>query len=416
MFGGKIRNGFVVGGMVILLFSLGINLAVYAASFDSKTALRFDGSNDMVLVTDDGTLDFAGGFTVEAWIKPYSLGSGMGYKDIVGGFASAEDPSPAYWHIYLKNTDYSQWGFSVCTEGPGCNAAQSASGALVVDTWTHLAGVFTDDATIKIYQNGQFVTETAHFGSVSAVNYMKIGLWETAFNGWIDEVRIWNYARSPQEIQAGLYHLLTGTDAGLVAYYRFDEGSGQVIHDRSNSGLDGQLGYSLQGDVRDPIFETGLAPLFYVMDQYFVTTDYGYYLDDDFYRCQEIRPSVSPLAAVEFYIYINGNPGNLVFSLRNAADQELQQITPLIGTVPGIHWMMVNLTETELLIPGEKYKLCLSTDQNYSVSDGYAWYGHMTSTYPCADCSANVPITDFDFNFRTLALPVDPVYLPIIFR
>jgi C-terminal processing protease CtpA/Prc len=41
----------------------------------------------------------------------------------------------------------------------------------------------------------------------------------------LDEIRIWNVARSPAEIQATLNKSLTGKEPGLVAYWQFDDGT-----------------------------------------------------------------------------------------------------------------------------------------------------------------------------------------------
>ncbi|MBI5762590.1 MAG: thrombospondin type 3 repeat-containing protein [Planctomycetes bacterium] len=45
-------------------------------------------------------------------------------------------------------------------------------------------------------------------------------------DGKIEELRIWNIARSQSDIQSTMNRRLTGLEPGLVAYYRFDEGSG----------------------------------------------------------------------------------------------------------------------------------------------------------------------------------------------
>jgi hypothetical protein len=58
------------------------------------------------------------------------------------------------------------------------------------------------------------------------------------FHGKIDEVRLWNVARSPQEIQAAMTLTLTGREPGLVAYWDFDSQSAQ---DHSPRGNDGNL-------------------------------------------------------------------------------------------------------------------------------------------------------------------------------
>ena len=45
------------------------------------------------------------------------------------------------------------------------------------------------------------------------------------FDGVIDEVRLWDTARSADEIQDNLYKTLTGTEEDLAVYYTFEEGS-----------------------------------------------------------------------------------------------------------------------------------------------------------------------------------------------
>ncbi|MHC4941949.1 MAG: GDSL-type esterase/lipase family protein [Planctomycetota bacterium] len=57
-----------------------------------------------------------------------------------------------------------------------------------------------------------------------------------SFNGFIDELRIWNTARSAQQIAASFRRILPAHKAGLVAYYRFEEGEGAFVHDSSSAG------------------------------------------------------------------------------------------------------------------------------------------------------------------------------------
>jgi hypothetical protein len=56
------------------------------------------------------------------------------------------------------------------------------------------------------------------------------------FSGVIDELRIWNIARTEADIRSTMNRLLTGTEANLVGYWRFDETSGTTFADRSPSG------------------------------------------------------------------------------------------------------------------------------------------------------------------------------------
>ena len=57
----------------------------------------------------------------------------------------------------------------------------------------------------------------------------------------IDEVQIWNTARTAEEIGADMMGPLAGTEAGLAAYYRMTDGSGALVTDDSGHGWTGQL-------------------------------------------------------------------------------------------------------------------------------------------------------------------------------
>ena len=74
------------------------------------------------------------------------------------------------------------------------------------------------------------------------------------FDGDIDEVRFWDRARTPAEIQGSMSKRLTGSEAGLIGYWRFDEGSGQLASDASPTGAHAGLGMLAVTDARDPIW------------------------------------------------------------------------------------------------------------------------------------------------------------------
>ena len=56
---------------------------------------------------------------------------------------------------------------------------------------------------------------------------------DNGFTGKMDEVRIWNVARTAAELSENYKLILKGTEAGLVAYYHFDEGTGTIAKDSS---------------------------------------------------------------------------------------------------------------------------------------------------------------------------------------
>ncbi|MCI0578866.1 MAG: LamG domain-containing protein, partial [Chloroflexi bacterium] len=221
-------------------------------------ALRFDGTDDFVSVADSGDFDFNTAFTVEAWIYPTSLVSSGDFAAIVQG-ANSEPPfSGGAWVLLLDNADHSDWGLSVCV--PSCNSAGSGVGNLQTNQWQHIAGVY-DGSQIAIFRNGQFIASQPHSGDVSDVNFVLIGIWIETFRGQIDEVRLWNVARSQTEIQNDMNRLLNGNEFGLVGYWRFDEGSGQAALDSTSNGNNGKLGSTPGNDGNDPAWIVSDAPI-----------------------------------------------------------------------------------------------------------------------------------------------------------
>jgi hypothetical protein len=65
----------------------------------------------------------------------------------------------------------------------------------------------------------------------------------------MDEVTLWHRTFTDLEIQAMMNHPLTGTEAGLIGCWSFDEADGDVATDITGFGHDGAL---LNGTLRLP--------------------------------------------------------------------------------------------------------------------------------------------------------------------
>jgi hypothetical protein len=57
----------------------------------------------------------------------------------------------------------------------------------------------------------------------------------------MDEVRIWNKARTQAEIQADMNHPLTGSEMGLVGYWQFNENTGNTVTDLAGNDNNGTI-------------------------------------------------------------------------------------------------------------------------------------------------------------------------------
>ena len=76
------------------------------------------------------------------------------------------------------------------------------------------------------------------------------------FKGELDEIRIWNNVRTPEQIRAFMCRQLDNptSETNLVGYWRFDEGYGQIAHDYSRYNHQGRLGSISAPDDDDPLW------------------------------------------------------------------------------------------------------------------------------------------------------------------
>jgi len=109
-------------------------------------------------------------------------------------------------------------------------------------TWTHVAATY-DGATVKLYVNGVLDTATpfplgSHntTGTNWRIGLSSVGSFEP-FSGLIDEVRVWNVARSPTEIVDTMNGCVAGNVNALVANYRLDDGPGSDFAKDSSGSL-----------------------------------------------------------------------------------------------------------------------------------------------------------------------------------
>jgi len=91
--------------------------------------------------------------------------------------------------------------------------------------------------------------------SETVVNVNDVQNYRYPFAGSVDEVRVWNRARSAEEIKATMRAGVAQGDPALVLWLRFNEMSGQVLRDSSCSGNDGYPGRTVEPEDDDPAFE-----------------------------------------------------------------------------------------------------------------------------------------------------------------
>ncbi|MBN9292511.1 MAG: gliding motility-associated C-terminal domain-containing protein [Flavobacteriia bacterium] len=116
------------------------------------------------------------------------------------------------------------------------------AGSMSTTSWYHVAGTY-DGSNIRYYVNGCLVVQQAATGNLTQNNLIAaIGNISTApnaeqFYGEIDELRIWNVARSATDLQNNMFDIPNPTtQANLVAYYKFN---GNVNNIQGNATYNG---------------------------------------------------------------------------------------------------------------------------------------------------------------------------------
>jgi alpha-tubulin suppressor-like RCC1 family protein/GH43 family beta-xylosidase len=196
-------------------------------SCSAGSALNFDGTNDYVRVSNNSSLNFGtGDFTVEANFK-----STASQPDYAGIVVKASAGMMLGWQLVLVNNRIAaEFGNGSAALGTG-NGLQGTT-ALNDGNWHHLAMVVSRSQNqIRLYVDGtaEATVNNAVIGTynVSSTADMLIGVERTLgapINGNIDEVRVWNAARTTCELNTYRSSEIPGTATGLVANYHFNQG------------------------------------------------------------------------------------------------------------------------------------------------------------------------------------------------
>ena len=107
-------------------------------------------------------------------------------------------------------------------------------------TWYTISCVY-DGSTYKMYINGKFDSGFDGAGKVYQLGALEIGMsysgYQTAqrFLGRVAEIRFWDRPLSPTEIQEGICGV-DASSAGLVGYWKMNEGDGNTFFDRTGNG------------------------------------------------------------------------------------------------------------------------------------------------------------------------------------
>lgn len=199
-------------------------LLMLAASFGLKAQtnqyLHFDMVDDYVAL-ENGSQYLANspGMTITGWFYEDQLSYGQGLM----GFRGTQ----GFYLIELAD------GKVECRFINSANTLfefVAPANTIIPQVWQHFAWVY-DGTAVKLYVNGNLKGSKAASGSFNSTTIpfaigrsIAGGGLNFYWGGRIDEVTAWSKALSQAEIQDMMLNELTGNEAGLQLYYKFNQG------------------------------------------------------------------------------------------------------------------------------------------------------------------------------------------------
>jgi len=179
-------------------------------------ALDFDGTNDRVAISDASALEPTGDMSISLWVKLDVLPSAKAASEML--IYKAHTLSPWFSYQLFANITSDNYVFDWYNTTPANFTVNSTTNSIKAGVWQHMVLV-KNGSNGKIYVNNIDVTNSSGtfsgsmFNSNSTLNIGAVSDDTKATDGLIDDVRIYNRALSPAEIEA-LYNY-TGTNAAL---------------------------------------------------------------------------------------------------------------------------------------------------------------------------------------------------------
>jgi alpha-tubulin suppressor-like RCC1 family protein len=220
-------------------------------------ALSFNGASNVVTVANQSVLNLYP-LTISAWIKTTQTNNGYG-SGIINKFVS--DSGNGY-QLFLYSGHIHAWYFQSPSAYIYNGGQQGMDGGLVADGRWHQVAFVVDVNGGRIFVDGTLTASLPWTGTPGptttsqplTLGYYHGGSANEYYSGLLDDVRIWNVARSQAQIQADMMHRLTGTEPNLIAYWKLDDGTGATA---TNSAV--ATGSACNGALAGPTWVPGWA-------------------------------------------------------------------------------------------------------------------------------------------------------------
>lgn len=198
----------------------------------NEYSLFFNGRNQNGVISSASYYAYSIG-TVECWINISSYPASSSYMGIL--------VKPYAYGLYILNNGVGTYLIFYNYTGFVTNLGITS---LSLDTWYHVAFTFQSGVTngSNMYLNGKLEKN----GTITVSNQNNVLLLGSAdsiqyFNGYIDEVRVWNVVRTRSQIQQTYNTRISRNTPGLTGYWTMDQGTGGTLLNIATGGYNFNL-------------------------------------------------------------------------------------------------------------------------------------------------------------------------------
>ncbi len=258
------NGGSTLNGTLTNMTSPATSTSGWTNNGKANKGLNFDGTNDYVSIPSDSQTNLTNGVTLSAWAYWTGSASASNKAIIIKSFTSSWVSPYIDYGLRVEGTTNTV-SFQI-SDASNTNRSIASRTALQANNWYHIVGTY-DGSNLRIYINGKLETSTVLSASTLASSTQPIIIGSDAagdaFPGKIDEVKLYNYALTSDEVKQDYNHgssqvlgSTSTTAAGVndnsseraycppgdttatcapVGEWNFEEGSGSSVQDSTGN-------------------------------------------------------------------------------------------------------------------------------------------------------------------------------------
>jgi len=256
------------------------NVACTTTQSEPNNAIQF-GNNNAYVTFGAGTGLNASTFTIETWFR--RDGTGVSVTTGTGGIPDAiplvtkgtseQEAANLDINYFLcirasDNVLCADFEEGPSGASPSLNHPVAGVTPISNGVWYHAAATY-DGTRWRLYLNGNLEAElevgqppasTTNSAAALGTSIRSTDTAQGFFNGALDEVRIWNYARTQDQIKSTINTPITTPQSGLLGRWSLNEGTGTVVNGSAGTTFNGTLTGSGWSWVSGAPFNLNIAP------------------------------------------------------------------------------------------------------------------------------------------------------------